>query len=194
MLVAAQDAGEVHAQGQQQRRVGGRLQPRGHLRGRGSVGYLARPATPTALPCHLRVHCSRRARPYLLVVGSDQAEDEASVRQGQQIAEEEGQAGVEALGQLRILGAQGLSARAHVSHRASVSTLGLALTTATRGLQDPPHCPTASGLLDVPSFLGSWLSSSDCPFRAPRLCVYTPRDSVQSTVFRAPGWLSWLSA
>ena len=90
----------------------------------GSVGYVARPATPTALPCHLRVRCSCRARPYLLVVGSDQAEDEASVRQGQQIAEEEGQAGVEALGQLRVLGAQGLSARAHVSHRASVSTLG----------------------------------------------------------------------
>ena len=57
---------------------------------------------------------------YLLVVSPDQAEDEATVHQGQQIAEEEGQAGVEALGQLRILGAQGLSAHAHSPHGASV--------------------------------------------------------------------------
>lgn len=76
MLVAAQDAREVHAQEEQRRLVGGRLQPRGHL----------------------------------LVVGPDQAEDKAAVRQGQQITQEEGQAGVEALGQLRVLGAEGLSA------------------------------------------------------------------------------------
>lgn len=58
---------------------------------------------------------SQHAHPYLLVVGPDQAEDEAAVHQGQQIAEEEGQAGVQALGQLCILGAKGLSAHAHVS-------------------------------------------------------------------------------
>lgn len=43
-------------------------------------------------------------------MGPDQAEDKAAVRQGQQITQEEGQAGVEALGQLRVLGAEGLSA------------------------------------------------------------------------------------
>ena len=35
VLMAAQDAREVHAQCQQHCRVGGRLQPRGHLQGRG---------------------------------------------------------------------------------------------------------------------------------------------------------------
>lgn len=46
-------------------------------------------------------------------MGPNQAEDKATVCQGQQVAEEEGQAGIEALGQLRVLGTQGLSAHAH---------------------------------------------------------------------------------
>lgn len=188
MLVAAQDAGEVHAKRQQQRRVGGRLQPRGHLWGRGISGRpsLAPPTQPTTPPrlCH-----AHHAHPYLLVVGPDQAEDEAAVHQGQQIAEEEGQAGVQALGQLCVLGAQGRSAHAHLSHGASVSTLGLAPPRVTHDLQEPHHCPKALGLLDTPSFLASrctWpsrLSSSLCPAPFPRLYVYTSQDSVQNTVF-----------
>lgn len=46
-------------------------------------------------------------------MGPDQTKDEATVCQGQQVAEEEGQAGIEVLGQLHILGTQGLSAHAH---------------------------------------------------------------------------------
>lgn len=77
---------------------------------RGSAHHAHHPATS------LQMCRSHRAHPYLLVVGPDQAEDEAAVHQGQQVAEEEGQAGVQALGQLCILGAQGRSARIHVSH------------------------------------------------------------------------------
>lgn len=43
-------------------------------------------------------------------MGPDQAEHKASVHQGEQVTEEEGQAGVEALGQFRVLGTQGLLA------------------------------------------------------------------------------------
>lgn len=38
VLMAAQDTGEVHAQGQQRHWVGGRQQPRGHLPRKGSTG------------------------------------------------------------------------------------------------------------------------------------------------------------
>ena len=127
MLVAAEDASKVHAQGQQHCRVGGRLQPCGHLQGRGWQVNHTVPPTPHHVPRRtasppkfLQVRRAHHAHAYLLVVSPDQAEDKATVHQGQQIAEEEGQAGVEALGQLRILGAQGLSAYAHSPHGASV--------------------------------------------------------------------------
>lgn len=68
---------------------------------------------------------------HLLVVGPDQAEHEAAVRQGQQVAEEEGQAAVEALGLLRVLGTQGWSA--------ARSPPGLALTTAASGSDSGSH-------------------------------------------------------
>lgn len=106
---------------------------------------------------------SCHAHPYLLVVSPDQAEDEAAVHQGQKITEEEGQAGVEALGQLRILWTQGLSAHIHCPHQASVPALGLALTKATSDLQEPRHSPKALGLFDTPLSLDSqpsWLSFS----------------------------------
>lgn len=79
----------------------------------------------------LQVCHSHHAHPYLLVVSPDQAEDKAAVHQGQQITEEEGQAGVEVLGQLHVLGEQGLSGHAHPPHQASIPALGLALAKAT---------------------------------------------------------------
>lgn len=109
------------------------------------------PATPNTPPCHPQMHCSHSAHPYLLVVGPDQAEDEAAVHQGQQVTEEEGQAGIEALGQLRVLGTQGLSAHTHTPHQTSVPTQGLALVKATSDFQEPCHCPRARGLLHKPS-------------------------------------------
>lgn len=108
------------------------------------------PATPNTPPCHPQVRCSRNAHPYLLVVGPDQAEDEATVHQGQQVAEEEGQAGIEALSQLRILGTQGLSAHNHTSDQTSVPTQGLALVKATSDFQEPRHYPRAWDLLYKP--------------------------------------------
>ena len=44
-------------------------------------------------PTFLQVRHARHAHSYLLVVSPDQAEDKAAVHQGQQVAEEEGQAG-----------------------------------------------------------------------------------------------------
>lgn len=157
VLMAAQDAREVHAQGQQHCRVGGRLQPCGHLQGRGwqaTLTWFCPPPTHipwrTASPAtFLQVCRAHHAHFYLLVESPDQAEDEAAVHQGQQVAEEEGQAGVEALGQLRVLGAQGLSAHAHLPHQASVPALGLALAKATSDLQELGHCRKALGLLDM---------------------------------------------
>lgn len=74
---------------------------------------------------HGEVHPS-----HLLVVGPDQAEHKAAVHQGQQVAEEEGQADVEALGLLHVLGTQGRSAT--LTHPARcIPTQGLALTKAT---------------------------------------------------------------
>lgn len=46
---------------------------------------------------------------YLLVVSSYQAEDVTSIRYGQEVTEEEGQAGVEAFSQLHVLGTRDLS-------------------------------------------------------------------------------------
>lgn len=46
---------------------------------------------------------------YLLVVSSYQAEDVASVRDGQEVTEEEGQAGIQPFSQLHVLGTQVLS-------------------------------------------------------------------------------------
>lgn len=109
-----------------------------------------RPLEDCQPPTFLQVRRARHAHSYLLVVSPDQAEDEAAVHQGQQVAEEEGQAGVEALGQLHVLGAQGLSAYAHSPHGASVPALGLALAKATSDLQEPGHCRKALGLLDTP--------------------------------------------
>lgn len=110
------------------------------------------PLRPPRPPASLVLCHAYHAHPYLLVVGPDQAEDEAAIHQGQQIAEEEGQAGVQALGQLCVLGAQGWSAHAHLSHPASVSTLGLALPRATSDLQEPRHCPKALGFSTHPHF------------------------------------------
>lgn len=46
---------------------------------------------------------------YLLVMSSYQAEDVASIRYGQEVTEEEGQASVEAFSQLHVLGTRDLS-------------------------------------------------------------------------------------
>lgn len=79
------------------------------------------PATPTTPLYHLQVRLSCHAHSYLLVVSPNQAEDKATVCQGQQVAEEEGQAGIEALGQLRVLGTQGLSAHGHTHTPSNLS-------------------------------------------------------------------------
>lgn len=60
--------------------------------GKGSAGdiHTALPTTPSTTPSHCRCTFPHRVYPYLLVVDPDQVEDEATVHQGQQIAEEEG--------------------------------------------------------------------------------------------------------
>lgn len=101
-------------------------------------------------PWHPQGRRSCHAHPYLLVVGPDQAEDEAAVRQRQQVTEEEGQAGVEALGQLCVLGTPGPSAHARTPRQASVPALGLALASVPRDLQEPHPCPKALEFLTCP--------------------------------------------
>lgn len=85
------------------------------------------------MPCVLR-HITGHADPYLLVVSAHQVEDEAAICQGQEVTEEEGQAGVEALGQLCILGTQELSVHIHTvlpgyhqGHKATSESCTLAL-------------------------------------------------------------------
>lgn len=147
--------------------------------GRGSAGNTFRfPAHHTHHPPpHPRVGAPfPLCPPYLLVVGPGQAEHKAAVHQGQQVAEEEGQAGIQALGQLRILRTQGPSAHA-LAPRASVPTQGplpprlpgphhsprhACLPAATPGLLVASSLRTAFSFLSQGSKSTTWMAEPGC--------------------------------